>query len=346
MTPALRKIVLISAAAILICLTAGYLFVVRPITDTVQTPGGSEVALFLPTGSVMTDVHKALATAGIRYNESTFGKTAVFMRYSDDKVRPGKYIITNGMSNRTLIGKLRSGNQDAQKVVINNIRTIPDLAGKAAKYFESDSLTFLTYLMQPTTFEAIGFDRDNFMTMFLPNTYEMFWTTTPEKFVTRMRREYDKFWTPERLDKLKVNNIDKTQAYIVASIVEKESNYAKERPTIAGVYLNRLKNGEKLQADPTVVFAVGDFTLKRVLYSHLTFPSPYNTYLNYGLPPGPICMPSLSSLEAVINAEKHEYLFFCARPDNSGIHVFAKDYSEHLKNAAAFSKWLNDRNIK
>jgi UPF0755 protein len=346
MTPALRKIVLISATAILICVTVGYVFVVRPISDTVQTTGASEVSLFIPTGSVLADVHATLKTAGVNYNESTFGKTAVFMRYGDDKVRPGKYIITNGMSNRELIGKLRSGNQDAQKVVINNIRTIPDLAGKASRYFESDSITFLTYLMAPETFEANGFKRENFMTMFLPNTYEMFWTTTPEKFVSRMHREYEKFWTQERLDKLKTNNIDKTQAYIVASIVEKESNYAPERPTIAGVYLNRLKNGEKLQADPTVVFAVGDFSIKRVLYSHLTYESPYNTYLNYGLPPGPICMPSLSSLEAVINAEKHEYLFFCARPDNSGIHVFAKDYSDHLKNAAAFSRWLNERNIK
>lgn len=346
MTPALRKIVLISTLAIGLCAIAVYLFVVRPITDTIQTTGASEVSLFIPTGSVLADVHSALKTAGVKYNESSFGKTAVFMRYGDDKVRPGKYVITNGMSNRELIGKLRSGNQDAQKVVINNIRTITDLAGKASRYFESDSLTFLTYLMQPATFEANGFNRENFLTMFLPNTYEMFWTTTPEKFVSRMHREYEKFWTQERLDKLKANNIDKTQAYIVASIVEKESNYAPERPTIAGVYLNRLKNGEKLQADPTVVFAVGDFSIKRVLYSHLTYDSPYNTYLNYGLPPGPICMPSLSSLEAVINAEKHEYLFFCARPDNSGIHVFAKDYSDHLKNAAAFSRWLNDRNIK
>jgi UPF0755 protein len=182
--------------------------------------------------------------------------------------------------------------------------------------------------------------------MFIPNTYEMFWTTTPEKFVARMKKEYDGFWDDERLKKLKKNNLDKTQAYIVASIVEKESNYDPERPTIAGVYLNRLKAGEKLQADPTVVFATGEFTLQRVLFSHLKIDSPYNTYMYSGLPPGPICMPSVSSLNAVINAEDHEYMFFCAKPDNSGIHAFAKDYDEHQKNASAFSAWLNSLNIK
>ena len=174
----------------------------------------------------------------------------------------------------------------------------------------------------------------------------MFWTTTPEKFVARMKKEHDTFWTEERENKIKQHNLDKKQAYIVASIVEKESNYDPERPTIAGVYLNRLKAGEKLQADPTVVFAIGDFSIQRVLYSHLETDSPYNTYKYTGLPPGPICMPSIASLEAVINADKHEYMFFCAKADNSGIHVFAKDYSSHLKNAEAFANWLNSLNIK
>jgi UPF0755 protein len=346
MTRTFRRIALLASIIIMACLIAAYVFIIRPVTDTIQTPNASEVSVYIVTGSGLSDVQDTLKTRGIQFNESSFKTTAALMRYHDEKVRAGKYVVKHGMSNREIISKLRSGSQDPQKVVITNIRMLPNLAGRAARYFESDSLTLLNYLNQPNTYELYGFNRENFLTMFLPNTYEMFWTTTPEKFVSRMHREYEKFWTQDRLEKLKSNNIDKTQAYIVASIVEKESNYAPERPTIAGVYLNRLKNGEKLQADPTVVFAVGDFTLKRVLYSHLTFDSPYNTYMNYGLPPGPICMPSLSSLDAVINAEKHEYLFFCARPDNSGIHVFAKDYSAHLKNAAAFSKWLNERNIK
>lgn len=174
----------------------------------------------------------------------------------------------------------------------------------------------------------------------------MFWTTSPEAFVKRMKKEYDNYWTVDRKNKIEVNNITPTEAYIIASIVEKESNYNPERPIIAGVYLNRYQAGERLQADPTVVFAIGDFSIQRVLYSHLKTESPYNTYLNSGLPPGPICMPSMASLEAVINAEKHNYKFFCARPDNSGIHVFAETYQEHLKNAGNFSKWLNSLNIK
>jgi UPF0755 protein len=245
-----------------------------------------------------------------------------------------------------LITKLRSGNQDAQNVVINNIRTIHDLAGKASRYFETDSLTFLSYLTDANVFGKYGFTLDNFLTMFIPNTYEMFWTTTPEKFCNRMKSEYDAFWTNEKLDLIKANNLDRTQAFIVASIVEKESNYDPERPTIAGVYLNRLNAGEKLQADPTVVFATGDFTIQRVLYSHLSIDSPYNTYKYAGLPPGPICMPSIASLNAVIRAEKHDYMFFCAKADNSGVHVFAKDYAQHQKNAAAFAAWLNSLNIQ
>lgn len=346
MTPIFRRILLAATITGILALVASYFFIFRPLSNSVNTPNGADIPVYIATGSVFKNVLDSLKARGIAFNESSLMTTASLMRYHDEAVRAGKYMIKNGMSNREVIGKLRSGNQDAQKVVINNIRMLPDLAGKAARYFESDSLSFLSYLERSETYEAFGLNRENFLTLFLPNTYEMFWTTSPEKFVNRMHREYEKFWTPDRLKKIKAHNLDKTQAYIIASIVEKESNYVPERPTIAGVYLNRLKNGEKLQADPTVVYAVGDFTIKRVLYSHLTYDSPYNTYLNYGLPPGPICMPSLSSLEAVVDAEKHEYLFFCARPDNSGIHVFSKDYAGHLKNAAAFSKWLNERNIR
>nr|HRO74132.1 endolytic transglycosylase MltG [Saprospiraceae bacterium] len=209
-----------------------------------------------------------------------------------------------------------------------------------------DSITFLNYLKDPEVAASLGYNQDNFLTMFIPNTYEMFWTSTPESFVKRMKKEYDNFWTQDRINKLTANNLTPTEAYIIASIVEKESNYTPEKPVIAGVYLNRLHAGERLQADPTVVFAMGDFSIQRVLYTHLKTDSPYNTYLNTGLPPGPICMPSMASLEAVINVDKHKYMFFCARPDNSGIHVFAETYQEHLKNADNFSKWLNSLNIK
>jgi len=267
---------------------------------------------------------------------STF-RTVAQLRNYDTSVKPGKYILKPGMNNQQIAGKLRSGDQDPQKVTINNIRMISDLAGKASRYFESDSITFLNYLKDPEVAASLGYNQDNFLTMFIPNTYEMFWTSTPESFVKRMKKEYDNFWTQDRINKLTANNLTPTEAYIIASIVEKESNYTPEKPVIAGVYLNRLHAGERLQADPTVVFAMGDFSIQRVLYTHLKTDSPYNTYLNTGLPPGPICMPSMASLEAVINVDKHKYMFFCARPDNSGIHVFAETYQEHLKNADNFS---------
>ncbi len=340
-----KKLIIILSFAILLGLIA-YMFILRALWVPNVDISEDSISIQIPSQSSFEDVVKILNEKHILKNESSFRRIAVLMRYDNDEVPAGNYKIRKGWSNRALISKLRSGNQDATHVVINNIRMIQDLAGKAGKYFETDSLGFLDYLTTPQTAKSFGYNNDNFLTMFIPNTYEMFWTTTPEKFTKRMKKEYDTFWTEERISKLKKFNINQTEAYIVASIVEKESNYDPERPTIAGVYLNRLKMGEKLQADPTVVFATGNFLLKRVLYSHLEFDSPYNTYMYPGLPPGPICMPSISSLEAVINAEEHEYMFFCAKADNSGIHAFAKDYSEHVRNANAFAKWLNQNHIK
>ncbi len=324
----------------------GYMIIGRVLWNSNVAISGEKIEIFIPSNSSFEDVVKLLSDSSILISESSFRTVAKIMKYDKLIVPAGKYIIKNKQSNKELISKLRSGNQDPQKVVINNIRTIHELAGKASRYFESDSIIFLNYLTDPTVANNNEFLTESFLTMFIPNTYEMFWTTTPEKFVARMKKEYQDFWTDDKLSKIKENNLDQTQAYVVASIVEKESNYDPERPTIAGVYLNRLRAGEKLQADPTVVFATGDFTIQRVLYSHLEMDSPYNTYKYAGLPPGPICMPSTASLNAVINAEKHDYMFFCAKADNSGIHAFAKNYEDHQKNATAFANWLNSLNIK
>ena len=341
-----KKWIFIILSIVLFTLLVGYLLVGRALWNVNVNIREEEKEILIPTKSSFEDVVKILTDSSILLNEKSFRTVAKLMKYDKDIVPAGKYIIKNNISNRELVSKLRSGDQDPQKVVINNIRTIYDLAGKASKYFESDSITFLNYLTDSAVANQLGFITENFLTMFIPNTYEMFWTTTPEKFVSRMKKEYENFWSEEKTNNIRENNLDKTQAYIVASIVEKESNYDPERPTIAGVYINRLRIGEKLQADPTVVFATGDFTIQRVLYSHLEMDSPYNTYKYAGLPPGPICMPSIASLNSVINAEKHSYMFFCAKPDNSGLHTFAKDYEEHQKNAAAFAQWLNTLNIK
>ncbi len=340
----MSKKVKIGLALLLLVGMITYLLVGKAIFSP-NIKGQEEKTIFIPSNATLNDVKRILQENDVLIQQASFDVVAGYMNYGNN-IRPGKYTFKPDYNNRQIVGKLRSGDQGPQKVVINNIRLMQDLAGKVSKYIETDSLTILAYLQNPETAVALGFSQDNFMSMFIPNTYEMFWTTTPEKFVKRMKTEYDKFWTEERKAKIAKNNVDPTQAYILASIVEKESNYDPERPTIAGVYINRLKAGEKLQADPTVVYAMGDFTIQRVLYSHLKTDSPYNTYMYAGLPPGPICMPSLASLEAVVNAEDHKYMFFCAKADNSGIHAFAETYEEHQKNADAFAQWLNSLNIK
>ncbi|HMR88700.1 MAG TPA: endolytic transglycosylase MltG [Saprospiraceae bacterium] len=341
-----KKIVIILLAVSAILALLGYFFVGRALWNVNIKLQDKTAFIEIPTDASFEDVKNIFLQNNYLIDINSFDRVATILGYKKDKVPGGRYKLQNGWSNKDLITTLRSGNQTPSQVVINNIRKISDLAGKASRYFETDSLGFLTHFLKPETPSEYNLNQDNFLTLFIPNTYEMFWTTTPEKFVTRMAKEYDRFWTDERVEKLKKWNLSKTDAYILASIVEKESNYDPERPTIAGVYLNRLKVGEKLQADPTVVYAVGEFDLKRVLYSHLEYDSPYNTYMYNGLPPGPICMPSLASLEAVINAEDHEYMFFCAKADNSGIHAFAVTYADHVKNANAFAAWMNKNNIR
>lgn len=340
------KKIRIALGLLIMAALAGYWFIGRAVwTNNVKIAEDSRV-IYIRTGSSFTDVEAMLRDSGIIADEAAFRRVAGMMKYNKDNVPPGKYRIKRGWSNRELIRTLRSGDQDPQEIVLNNVRNLEELAGKASKYFETDSLSFLQYLSDPENYKPLGYTRENFMSMFIPNTYQMFWTDKPEKFVKRMKKEFDKYWTQEKIAKVKKHQLNLIDAYTVASIVEKESNYDPEKPTIAGVYINRLKKGEKLQADPTVVFAMGDFSIQRVLYSHLSTDSPYNTYMYEGLPPGPICMPSLASLEAVINAENHNYLFFCAKPDNSGQHAFASDYAGHQKNAQAFAQWLDKLNIK
>lgn len=337
-------IYLISAAGIIAAIL--FWFVWNTIWAPNVRTADDSTYIYIPTGTGYEEVFAMLKGQNLLKKASSFERVASLMKYKKETVPPGRYKIENGWSNRTLIAKLRSGAQDPVSVIINNNRTIQDLSGNAARFLEADSISFLTYLTDGQILEKTGYNLDNFLTLFIPNSYEMFWTTSPEKFLQRMQKEHEKFWTADRISRIAAHGLDPSQAYIVASIVEKESNYEPERPAIAGVYINRLKQGMKLQADPTVVFATGQFDLRRVLYSHLETDSPYNTYKYAGLPPGPICMPSLSSLQAVINAEEHEYIFFCAKADNSGQHAFARTLSEHNKNAAAFSKWLNENQIR
>lgn len=333
-----------------ILLVAGIVFsffMVKPFfSPLVNSPKNAPYVLFIPSGSGFDEVVTILKNDSVLINIDHFESVASYMGYNKDEIPSGRYLLHKEMSAREVVGKLRSGNQDAVNVVINNVRTISDLAGKLSQYLESDSMSILRYLSDSSILNQYNLTVETALTLFIPNTYQVFWNTKPEKLLERMKKEHDKFWTQERLDKLKKHGLSPVEAYTLASIVEKESNYAPERPAIAGVYLNRIKQGMKLQADPTVVFATGLFDLKRVLYMHLETDSPYNTYKYHGIPPGPIYMPSISSLEAVIDAEDHDYIFFCAKADNSGKHVFASTLEEHDKNARLFSEWLNKIGIK
>lgn len=340
-----KKIVIGGLSIILILIFAAFLYV-KPIFSKSLNPKQGKTILLIPSQSTFEDVLQIMVDSNLLIDKNTFIKVSRIFGYSNGNVKPGRYLLSENLSYKDLVMKLRSGNQDPHQMVVNNVRTMADLAGKLSTYVEADSITLLKTFTDSEIVRNYGYEIDNFMAMFIPNSYEVFWTTSPEKLLQRMKKEHDVFWNQERLNKIKERNLTPVTAYTLASIVEKESNYKPERPMIAGVYLNRLEQGMKLQADPTVVFATGQFDLRRVLYSHLVYDSPYNTYVYHGLPPGPIYMPSISSLEAVINSEKHDYIFFCAKADNSGMHAFAKNLTDHNKNAAAFSAWLNSNNIK
>lgn len=266
-------------------------------------------------------------------------------KHYKNNIKPGRYIIKNNINNNELVNLLRSGDQKPVKVTFNNIRTIEQLAGKVSKNLEFDSLKIINLFKSNEIITKYGFNKYTFISMFIPNTYEFYWNTSANDFIKRMATEYKKFWTSERKQKAININLSQSQVSTLASIVEQETNKNKEKPTIAGVYINRLNKGIPLQADPTVIFAANDFTIKRVLKKHLQIKSPYNTYINKGLPPGPICIPSISSIDAVLNYEKHRYIFFCAKEDFSGYHNFAKTLAEHNINAHKYQQALKKLKI-
>lgn len=298
----------------------------------------------IPTGSNFEEVVQILKNGRFIKDEAGFRWLAGQMNYKKDKMRAGRFEIQPGWTNRELIQQLRNGEQAPVKVIFNNERLLEDVAGKAARFIEPDSLTILQVLRDPAFLSEIGYTPETLMSIFIPNTYEMYWNTDPKAFVKKMQKEHDAFWAKnDRKSKAKALNLTPEQVYTVASIVERETNYIPEKPTVAGVYLNRLKINMKLQADPTCVFASRDFATHRVTEYHLMFESPYNTYLHTGLPPGPISMASIPSLDAVLNYEKHNYLYFCAKPDDSGTHAFAATLAGHNVNVNKFRAWMRTR---
>ena len=260
--------------------------------------------------------------------------------------KPGHYLLERGMSVIRVARMLKLGMQTPVRVTINNVRIPAQLAQKLAGQIDADSAAIMRALTSDEVARKAGFDSLTLFSMFIPNTYEFYWTVTPEEFVERMKREYDRFWTPERDALRKRSGLSRFEVMTLASIVYEETRKTDEMPRVAGVYVNRLKKGMPLQADPTIKYAMQDFGLRRILYKHLKYESPYNTYLNKGLPPSPICMPGINAIDAVLNYEKHDYIFFCARETFDGYHNFAKTLREHNANAQAYSRELNRRKIK
>ena len=244
------------------------------------------------------------------------------------------------MTNLQALRLFRSGKQEPVRITFNNVRLIPELAEKITRNLNMTSEEFQVALISFAMSNTDGFNKDNIIAMFIPNTYEVYYNVSPDALVKRMYREYESFWTPERKEKAKQTGLTQIEVSILASIVQAETIREDDAPIIAGLYLNRLKKGIALQADPTLKFAVGDFSLKRILNVHKEIDSPYNTYLHPGLTPGPINMPELYSLEAVLNYTPSDYYYMCAKEDFSGNHNFTNSYSEHLRNATRYQNAL------
>lgn len=265
--------------------------------------------------------------------------------YSEN-IRTGRYEVRPSDGAFNLYRRMRSGQQTPLNLTIGSVRTKDRLAADLSKKLMLDSLQIITALNNEDTCRKYGYDTTTVIAMFVPNTYEVFWNISLSKLLDRMHKESENFWTDERRQKAKALNLTPVEVITLASIVDEETSYNPEKPMIAGMYFNRLKIGMPLQADPTIKFAKNDFAAKRIYIGWLSTPSPYNTYRNVGLPPGPIRIPTVAGIDAVLNLTHHEYIYMCAKEDFSGTHNFAVTYAEHLKNAAKYSAALNARGIK
>jgi UPF0755 protein len=276
-------------------------------------------------------------------DRSAFVQTADLKKFS--KIIPGKYRIQRGASNNDIVNKLRIGDQEEVKLLIKSTRLPEQMAGIIAGQLELDSAALAEKMLDPKMASKYGFTMETFKTMFLPNTYKIHWSVSEEDFIQRMAKEYKAFWNDERLAQAREKGLSQSEVSTLASIVKAETAKRDEAPIVAGLYLNRLKKGIALQADPTLIYAVGDFSIKRVLDEHKTIQSPYNTYLNRGLPPGPINLPETNYLDAVLKAADHNYLYMCAKPDFSGYHNFARTYNQHLQNAKKYHRALDKQRV-
>lgn len=323
--------------------SVGYMAYTAIMAPTVQ--GEQTVYIQVrPEDKASSILDKLTSAANFR---SVTGYTPLMKHYKyDNRIKPGNYAIRSGDSMRDICLRLLSGNQTPVKLVVPSVRTLDRLAGAVAKQLMTDSASIALLLTDQHLIDSLGYTTETFPTLFIPNTYEVYWTMTPEQFIARMTKEHARFWNTERLTKAKAQGLTPEQVCTLASIVDEETNKNDEKPLVAGLYLNRLHRNILLQADPTVKYAHGKFDLRRILLTHLTIDSPYNTYKYAGLPPGPIRIPSIAGIESVLNPAKHNYIYMCAKEDFSGYHNFATTLSQHNANARRYQQALNQRGIK
>jgi UPF0755 protein len=302
--------------------------------------GKNDRVLIIPKGENFKFVQRRFHQDDIVQDLTSFAFLSRLMSYSDH-VKPGRYVLKANMTNIQAIRLLRAGIQEPVKITFNNVRLVSELGERITKNLNMKPQEFDAALIQFTMTNRQGFNKDNILCMFIPNTYEVYYNISPEELVERMAQEYDNYWDETHKAKAEKLGLTPLEVSILASVVQAESVRPDEAPIIAGLYINRLKKGIALQADPTLVFAVGDFTLKRVLNEHKQIDSPYNTYMHTGLPPGPINMPEIRSLNAVLDHQKNDYIYMCAKEDFSGRHNFTSSYKQHLANATKYQRALS-----
>jgi UPF0755 protein len=337
MIKGMRKLILFLLASILLITFSFYTYQICYTPNILV--GGENRVLLIPNDATFETVQKQLHEGQYVQDLISFSFLAKLMDY-DEKVKPGRYVMKANMNNIEAVRFLRLGLQEPVKITFNNVRLIPDLAEKITRNLEMEPQEFEAALIKFSMNNTYGFTKDNVLCMFIPNTYEVYYNISTKSLLDRMHEEFKNFWNSDRTEKAKALGLTPIEVSILASIVQAESVKSDEAPIIAGLYINRLKQGIPLQADPTLVFAVGDFTLKRVLNEHKEVDSPYNTYRNRGLPPGPINLPEMNSLDGVLNYFHSDYIYMCAKEDFSGRHNFSASYQEHLRNADRYQNAL------
>ncbi len=335
-----KFIIIFFAVAFILAGLRGYQLYMYVFNENVKT----ERVFIIPEGATYNQVVDSLQAYDILNNYKAFHWVSKKKSYQET-VKPGRYLLRKGMNTNQIVNKLRAGDQDPVNVTFNNARFNEDLAGKVSRYLQTDSLSILQLFSNEELIAKYGFTPETFRAMFIPNTYQFFWTTSANDFAARMKKEYDRFWNETRLKKAEEIGLSPVEVITLASIVQEETAKSDELGKVAGLYINRLQMGMPLQADPTVKYAVGDFSLRRILHIHLEVDSPYNTYKNAGLPPGPVNFPEVSAIDAVLNYEKHNYLYMAAKEDFSGYHNFARTLAEHNRNASRYRAALDKMQI-